>query len=82
VRRGESRTRLIPQPHDDMELNEVHRRIRNILSSCPAISWSLQESVIVFDALARIVRTRQSGADLIDLLSRRSLGEAIGEFGQ
>jgi hypothetical protein len=55
------------------QLGDVHRRIRNILDVCPATSWTLDESVIILDALATIVRTRQAAADVIDLTARRSL---------
>ena len=55
------------------ELGDIHRRIRNILDVCPAASWTLDESVIVLDALAAIVRTRQAARDVIDLDARRSL---------
>jgi len=55
------------------ELGDIHRRIRNILDVCPAASWTLDESVIVLDALAAIVRTRQAAGDVIDLAARRSL---------
>ena len=55
------------------KLGDIHRRIRNILDVCPATSWTLDESVIVLDALAAIVRTRQATRDVIDLDARRSL---------
>ena len=42
------------------ELDDTHRRIRNLLDACPATSWSLEESAVVLEALAGIVRARQS----------------------
>ena len=55
------------------QLGDIHRRIRNILDVCPATSWTLDESVIILDALATIVRARQAARDVIDLTARRSL---------
>jgi hypothetical protein len=42
----------------DHELNDVHRRIRNILNVYPAGTWTLDEWKIVLAALAEIVRGR------------------------
>lgn len=49
------------------QVDDVHRRIRNILKECPAESWSLEESCAVLSTLAGIVRARQSGSDVVDL---------------
>lgn len=57
------------------QIDDVHRRIRNVLDICPATSWNLEESKIVHDALQRIIRARQSdGDDVVDLTARRLLG--------
>lgn len=47
---------------DRCELNDVHRRMRNILAVYPATSWTLGESRLVFSALEAIVRGRQPRA--------------------
>lgn len=51
-------------------IDDVHRRIRNMLKQYPAASWDLEESQVVLDALSVIVRGRQSVADVIDLRHR------------
>jgi hypothetical protein len=40
------------------QINDIHRRIRHILNHCPATSWTLEESLIVLDALSGIVLAR------------------------
>jgi hypothetical protein len=42
------------------QIDDVHRRIRNILNACPATSWSLEESRTVLDVVAGILRDRQA----------------------
>jgi hypothetical protein len=42
----------------DVQLNDVHRRVRNILDAHPAETWTLEESKIVLDAVSEIVRRR------------------------
>ena len=66
--------------HVQYEIDDVHRRIRNILKACPATSWSLEESRTVLDAVASIFRSRQAGADVVDLTARRALCEPVPEF--
>ena len=41
---------------DQHRLNDVQRRIRNILVAHPASTWTLEESQIVLAALSEIVR--------------------------
>ena len=55
------------------QLGDTHRRIRNILDVYPATTWTLDESMIILDALATIVRRRQAAGDVIDLTAHRSL---------
>jgi len=45
---------------DSYQIDDVHRRIRNILKACPATSWTLDESQAVLDTVAGIVRARQA----------------------
>jgi len=67
-------------PTVQYQIDDVHRRIRNILKACPATSWSLEESRTVLDAVASIFRSRQAGADVVDLTARRALCEPVPEF--
>ena len=64
--------------HVQYEIDDVHRRIRNILKACPATSWSLEESRMVLDVVASIFRSRQG--DVVDLAARRALCEPVPEF--
>ena len=71
------------QDEERYEICDVHRRIRNILDNCPAVSWTLDESILVLNVLSGIVRTRQALSDVIDLATRRALSsEALTELGQ
>jgi len=45
---------------DSYQIDDVHRRIRNILNACPATSWSVEESRMVLDVVAGIFRARQA----------------------
>ncbi len=49
------------------QIDDTHRRIRNILKCCPATEWTLEESQAVLAVLAGILRARQSGGEVIDL---------------
>ena len=65
---------------DSYQIDDVHRRIRNILKACPATSWSLEESRMVLDVVASIFLSRQLAGDVIDLAARRALSEPVPEF--
>ena len=49
------------------QIDDCHRRIRNVLTACPATSWSLEESQRVLAVLAELVRSRQAEGNVIDL---------------
>jgi len=66
-------TRVCKSASESYELDDVHRRIRNILHACPATGWTLSESLAVLEALAGIIRARQQASDVIDFVARRSL---------
>lgn len=44
----------------DHRIDDIHRRIRNILAAYPATDWTLEESRSVLDAVSGIVRARQA----------------------
>lgn len=48
------------------QLDDIHRRMRNILKQYPADEWTVEESSGVLAALAAIVRARQSKTDIVD----------------
>lgn len=50
-----------------VQIDDIHRRIRNILLAYPATDWTLEESCSVLEALAGIVRARQTMSDVIDI---------------
>lgn len=50
-----------------VQIDDIHRRIRNILVAYPATEWTLEESCSVLENLASIVRARQSMGDVVDL---------------
>ena|GEM_PF-6872562 len=54
-------------------IKDVQRRIRNILITYPATDWTLEESVVVLDALSEIVRGRQTPGNVVVLASRHPL---------
>lgn len=58
-------------PHGDID--DVHRRIRNILDHYPASDWTLEESLMVLDCMSRMVRARQTASDVVSLTARRAL---------
>jgi hypothetical protein len=45
---------------DSYQIDDVLRRIRNILNVCPATSWTVDESRAVLDVVAGIFRARQA----------------------
>lgn len=49
------------------QIDDIHRRIRNILDQYPAGDWTLEESRSVLVVLAEIVRGRQSVGDVVEL---------------
>lgn len=48
------------------ELDDIRRRIRNILDQYPAAAWDLHEAKLVLGALSEIVRGRQSASDVVE----------------
>lgn len=46
-------------------IEDVHRRVRNILDVYPATTWDLAEATEVLAALESIVRGRQAMGDVI-----------------
>lgn len=67
-------------PQQIADVADVHRRIRTILPMVPVDSWTVEEAEIVWEALALILRQRQSGGDVVDLGAHRPLGESNGEL--
>lgn len=64
---------------DSIELEDINRRIDNLIAAHPRDGWTLEEARAIYSTLAGIVRVRQGRGDLA-LRVEVTLVEASGQL--